>query len=653
MRPLTKSRYKLALDCPTKLFYTKKEEKYPNTQNEDNFLQSLAEGGYQVGELAKCYYPGGYDITEAGYEAPLKRTNELLQQENVIIYEAAILYNNFFIRVDVLKKVGNKVSLIEVKAKSFSGSDNDFTDAKGSVNSTWSHYLEDVAFQKFVTQKAFPNWEVTAYLMLSDKSKKASVNGLNQKFQLLKDNDDRVSAKTVGDVSLNALGDPILTAVNIDDLASRIINDTAYSKKPDMVYEDKLNFYADKYSKDEKIVSQVGLHCFSCEFQSDNPKEKSGFKECWSQFYNWTEEQYNKPKITDIWNFRDKQKLFEEDIIFLNEVHESHIGDTSPNKDGSLSIKERQWLQIQKVQNKDDTFYFDADGMKDFMSSFNYPLHFIDFETSMVAIPFYKGQHPYEQIAFQFSHHIMHEDGKVEHKGEFIAKEKGVFPNFDFLRALKKELENDNGTIFRFAAHENTVLNQILDQLNARTTEEVPDKEKLIEFIKSITHKDNRVGERDMVDMLEMVRKYYYAPQMGGSNSIKAVLPAVLNTSEYIQKRYSNPIYGKNSFIKSLNYEDGWIWIKTDKQGKVISPYKLLPNIFDGIDNETVDSFITNDNIADGGAALTAFAKMQFTEMSETERNSIVKGLLKYCELDTLAMVMIYEFWLNEINNTK
>jgi len=648
MRPLTKSRYKLALSCPTKLYYTNKEE-YPNTQKEDSFLQALAEGGYQVGELAKCYYPGGHDITEAGYDAPLKHTNDLLQQENVIIYEAAILYKNFFIRVDVLEKTGNKINLIEVKAKSFSDKDDDFTDKNGFVSSTWTEYLEDVAFQKYVMQKAFPNWEVTAYLMLPDKSKKATVDGLNQKFQLVKTENGRTTVKIAGDVSPQALGNPILTAVNVDDIANRIINDTAYSDKPSMPYEDKLNLYAKKYSKDEKIISPIGLHCFDCEFRTDEQGKKSGFKECWSHL-NWTDEQFNKPKITDVWNFRAKQKLFEQDIIFMDELHESHIGDISPNKDGSLSTKERQWLQIKKNKNQDNTFYFDAEGMKEYMSKFNYPLHFIDFETSMVAIPFYKGQRPYEQIAFQFSHHIMNKDGSIEHKSEYIETEKGKFPNFDFVRALKRDLENDNGTIFRYAAHENTVLNQILVQINSRTNQDLPDKEELIEFIQSITHKKKQwVGERDMVDMLDMVKKYFYDPLMGKSNSIKAVLPAVLNRSKFIQSKYSKPIYGKNSHIKSLNYEDGWIWIKTDKQGNIISPYKLLPNLFDDIDRDIVENFISSDKLADGGAALTAFAKMQFTEMSKIERTHLIKGLLKYCELDTLAMVMIYEFWLDEI----
>ena len=84
------------MECPTKLFYYGKDDEYANLSNEDEFLQALAEGGYQVGELAKLYYPDGHDIKEFGYEKPLKLTNELFKQENVIIYEAAVAFENFF-----------------------------------------------------------------------------------------------------------------------------------------------------------------------------------------------------------------------------------------------------------------------------------------------------------------------------------------------------------------------------------------------------------------------------------------------------------------------------------------------------------------------------------------------------------------------------
>ena len=137
-RFLTKSRFKLALECPTKLFYTRKKE-YPDTKQDDSFLQALAEGGFQVGELAKYYFPGGHDIKSLDYKKSLAETNKLLRQENVIIYEAAINYQNLFIRADILVKTGNLVKLIEVKAKSYDeASDRDFMNTKGTkVSSKW------------------------------------------------------------------------------------------------------------------------------------------------------------------------------------------------------------------------------------------------------------------------------------------------------------------------------------------------------------------------------------------------------------------------------------------------------------------------------------------------------------------------------------
>lgn len=71
---------------------------------EDSFLAALAEGGFQVGELVKYYFPGGTDIVTLDYRDALNQTSELLQKEEVIIYEAAIHFENLFIRADVLIK---------------------------------------------------------------------------------------------------------------------------------------------------------------------------------------------------------------------------------------------------------------------------------------------------------------------------------------------------------------------------------------------------------------------------------------------------------------------------------------------------------------------------------------------------------------------
>ena len=116
-----------------------------------------------------------------------------------------------------------------------------------------------------------------------------------------------------------------------------------------------------------------------------------------------------------------------------------------------------------------------------------------------------------------------------------------------------------------------------------------------------------------------------------------------MNSSPYLKNKYSKPLYGAAGKIKSLNYTD-WTWVRLDKDGRVIDPYKLLPKIFDEID-ETIELMSDDDELKEGGAAMTAYCRMQFTEMSDYEREKLKKALLKYCELDTFAMVMIYEAW--------
>ena len=64
----------------------------------------------------------------------------------------------------------------------------------------------------------------------------------------------------------------------------------------------------------------------------------------------------------------------------------------------------------------------------------------------------------------------------------------------------------------------------------------------------------------------------------------------------------------------------------------------MLP---DGVDVEDGDDSI----IAEGGAAATAYARLQFEQMNAQTRERIESALLRYCELDTLAMAMIVEAW--------
>ncbi len=204
----------------------------------------------------------------------------------------------------------------------------------------------------------------------------------------------------------------------------------------------------------------------------------------------------------------------------------------------------------------------------------------------------------------------------------------------------------------QYAAHENTVLCQIRRQLIS-SSENIPDRDDLVSFIESITTsegnpEDRWAGPRSMVDMCELVKRYFYHPYTKGSNSNKKVLPAILNESAYLQKKYGKAIYGSPHGVSSLNFKN-WAWIQQSNEGGVIDPYKLLPPVFSDLSVEEMESLITDSSLIDGGAAMTAYARMQFSQMSKQETDLVVAALLKYCELDTFAMVLIYEYWKNAI----
>ena len=175
----------------------------------------------------------------------------------------------------------------------------------------------------------------------------------------------------------------------------------------------------------------------------------------------------------------------------------------------------------------------------------------------------------------------------------------------------------------------------------------------LIIFIKSITKSPKKsneiwIGERVMIDLLEVVKSFYFDPRTNGSNSIKYILPSILNRSEYLKSKYSTPIYGSASGIPSTNFKS-WTWIRNANDGSVADPYSLLPKLFKDKDEHQVLLLSQDDELKNGGAALMAYARMQFEAMSDYEHNELKTALLKYCELDTLAMVMIYEAWKHEL----
>lgn len=112
--------------------------------------------------------------------------------------------------------------------------------------------------------------------------------------------------------------------------------------------------------KDKRVSEVIGTQCKRCEFRCSTEEESdgkiSGFKTCWKSQLHWSDKDFEQGTILDIWNFKGAKKLFTDNIISLKDVTEEHIG-VPDSLDSALLPKERQWLQVKKIQDNDSSFF--------------------------------------------------------------------------------------------------------------------------------------------------------------------------------------------------------------------------------------------------------------------------------------------------------
>ncbi|MDA9915488.1 DUF2779 domain-containing protein [Luminiphilus sp.] len=652
-KALTKSRFVMGLECPQKLIYDQ-DKRFRNLKREDSFLASLADGGFQVGEFAKAHFPGGHDIVTLNMDEAVKQTDALLSAGDCVIFEAAIRFQNCFIRVDVLEKKSDRLVIHEVKAKSFdSREDRPFLTQKGELSSKWQRYLYDVAFQKYVVSMAFPRASVTANLMLADKAARAPIDGLHQCFKVVSEGQRR-SAKQVAAFPDAALDNCLLRSVPVDHECDVIYRSETHGAHFKGSFSSLVDSLSDVCAGKASPRFSLYKGCGECEFKSLGEEDDllSGFNTCIAGLSGLSSTEPG-DLIFDLWDNRAKDKQLQAGAIRLTDLTEEDVKNPEPRLAGEpLSRNQRQWLQIEKVRDKDAAPYIETLGLKTEMVNWQYPLHFIDFETTRAALPFFKDHTPYHNIAFQFSHHRMEADGTIAHANQFLLADAKINPNSEFVRALRDAVGGDDGTVFMYSNHEKTTLNAIHEELENETSQ---DARELQAFIESIAAPKKEavlkwVPNRPMVDLLKVVKEFVYFPSTRGSNSLKAVLPAILNASTFLQRTYSQPIYGRGCEVSSLNI-DARAWVKKDHQGLVINPYKQLPDLASDLSLEEQAELAGIDQIRDGGAALTAYARLMFEDLSPASRARIKRSLLEYCELDTLAMVFLYQGLLDLSNH--
>ncbi|MCP2027430.1 hypothetical protein L1276_002587 [Flavobacterium sp. HSC-32F16] len=111
---------------------------------------------------------------------------------------------------------------------------------------------------------------------------------------------------------------------------------------------------------------------------------------------------------------------------------------------------------------------------------------------------------------------------------------------------------------------------------------------------------------------------------------------------EYANKKQEDPFL--------LVLADGGFQIEEYVQMHYDNPHKKLPNLFEDLTAEELHEVVSGgvEELADGGETLTAYGKIQYTDISDAELST---ALLKYCKLDTFEMVMLYEHLKKEVEN--
>ncbi len=150
-------------------------------------------------------------------------------------------------------------------------------------------------------------------------------------------------------------------------------------------------------------------------------------------------------------------------------------------------------------------------GARKILEAVPYPRYYLDFETVGPAVPIWAGTRPYAAVPFQWSCHVEHENGDLEH-AEFLDLS-GEAP----MRALvEKMIEclGDTGPVLTYTNYEERVINGLIQLF--------PDLEASL----------LKIVDR-LFDLHPVVKSHYYHPKMLGSWSIKAVLPCIAPHMSY------------------------------------------------------------------------------------------------------------------------
>lgn len=178
-----------------------------------------------------------------------------------------------------------------------------------------------------------------------------------------------------------------------------------------------------------------------------------------------------------------------------------------PKFDETYKYSELNPLVIKSI--REDKLVIDRENLMKEYSQWKFPLSFFDFETLMTAIPILEGQHPFEQVAFQFSNHIYTgNSNKLSHT--MFLHQKLNNPNVEIVEAILSALEQNEGSIVAY--------NKSFEQTRIRElAAKFPQYQiRLLAIIDRF------------VDLMDLVKDNVYHPDFMGSYSLKIVSPTLL-----------------------------------------------------------------------------------------------------------------------------
>jgi hypothetical protein len=211
---------------------------------------------------------------------------------------------------------------------------------------------------------------------------------------------------------------------------------------------------------------------------------------------------------------------------------------------------------------------FISDQLEAELNDVAYPVHFLDFETIGVAIPRYAGTRPYQTIPFQWSDHILYENGNLDHREYLCNEDKD--PREEFTQTMLDALET-KGSIVIYTSYETGILNS------------------LIEHFPQYAEELQSVIDR-FVDLYAIIKRHYYHPKFYGSFSLKYVLPALVPEMSYENLSIQDGMQASLDYLRMIDSEtsedekakirqDLLTYCGQDTEAMVVIRYELLKRL--------------------------------------------------------------------------